>query len=151
METDMEIAEKLLIAIMGAVVGVTLNWLFGRRKAKREEASDMRASAIAYLEAVCVALNGMILDFIDRRVPHRSGRTFVGILDVFKPYVGKHLTSDTEQHIHQLRNLAEDAKAIDDEFYGGQFPAEEITRWVTSAERVIGDLNAEIAKLKGLQ
>ncbi len=152
----MDIAEKVVAAIAGAIVGALLNWYLGRRKAqkeeeksKREEEKSKRSSVIAYLEAVCVALDGMTSDFREGRIPHRSGRTFIGILDVFKDYTNAHLSSDTEQHIHKLRNLAEEAQDIDDDMYRDRVKQDEIERWIKNADRVIGDLQAEIAKLKG--
>jgi hypothetical protein len=140
----MDVFVQLLLVIVGAILGALATWAVGRGKAKRDAATE-------YLEAVCVALDGMTQDFRERRVPHRSGRTFVRTLDVFKDYMQAHLRGDTEKHIHKLRTLAEEAQNIDDDLYRDHESQEEITRWVRSAERVMGDLEAEIARMKGKQ
>lgn len=139
----MEIAIQILLVILGAILGAIATWAVGRQKAKRD-------AAIAYLESVCVALQGMTEDFRAMKIPHTSGRTFVGVLDVFKDYTHAHLSSDTEGHIYKLRSLAEKAQEIDYDLYRDR-ESQEIDHWILNAERVIGDLRAEVAKLKGKQ
>jgi hypothetical protein len=140
---SMEIVGQILLAILSAIIGAFASWVMSRIKAKKD-------AAIAYLESVCLALEGMITDFRTRKIPHDSGRTFIGILDVFRDYMKPHMSGDTEGLIFKLRSLAEKSQSIDFDLYRDYEP-QEIEHWIVSAERAIGDLRAELAKIKGKQ
>jgi hypothetical protein len=108
-------------------------------------------AAATYIRAISAALLAMADDFNKGEIPYKSGREFIGVLNVFEDYVIPHLGAEALERLKKLNELARDAQQIDIPLYEGRVPKDQIARWTVEAKRAAGDLSAVVAMLEGKQ
>jgi hypothetical protein len=124
-------------------------------EARRQAEQAHRREAVAYLKLISTTISGMREQLADeslpdeKRIPHKLGNRFIGLLESYKDYMQPYLGEKTSDELEKLTHRVHDESTIiDNYFYSGQKPEpEHLSDVLADMERVEGHVEAQAARI----
>ncbi|MDB6084371.1 MAG: hypothetical protein JWN43_2252 [Gammaproteobacteria bacterium] len=130
------------IGVAGGVLGTFVTSVVPERKKGRGLLADL-------LDTIASDVSDMVTMFEKEQIPHTAGHALDSKIEYFNKATHRApLSPRARDAVDGLKQLAQEAETVDAYLYQGIGGETLRTAWITKAQRLVGELKGEAAKLR---